>query len=219
MKARASREWFGFGTWNAPYWFIGMNPGGDDGPEIYDSWNHFDSPSLLDHKAHEDDWNARVPISKRVRFFADNPKPQPTWQRLIHFVMGYTNRTLDTRTYQRDWYGSYRGETALLELYAAASKEFDQKAVDIFEAERIQSLHEKLATHRPAFALFYGTTCQTQYEKIVGEAFDRDGFCDRNGTLCILTRHPTAPKYTRSYQPRNSSPPTRPSEPWFSQRT
>jgi len=25
-----ARSWFGYGRWSAPYWFVGMEPGGDD---------------------------------------------------------------------------------------------------------------------------------------------------------------------------------------------
>lgn len=29
-KVLAARNWFGYGRWDAPYWFLGMEPGGTD---------------------------------------------------------------------------------------------------------------------------------------------------------------------------------------------
>ena len=35
---RAARAWFGYGRWQAPYWFIGMEPGGTEHAASYESW-------------------------------------------------------------------------------------------------------------------------------------------------------------------------------------
>lgn len=38
-KAAAAKSWFGYGRWNAKYWFIGMEPGGNDGHASYEATN------------------------------------------------------------------------------------------------------------------------------------------------------------------------------------
>jgi hypothetical protein len=35
-KALAAEQWFGYGRWAAPYWFVGMEPGGQDDARV--SW-------------------------------------------------------------------------------------------------------------------------------------------------------------------------------------
>jgi hypothetical protein len=37
-KALAARSWFGYGRGEAPYWFIGMEPGGSDDHASYEAW-------------------------------------------------------------------------------------------------------------------------------------------------------------------------------------
>ena len=37
-KALAAESWYGYGRWDAPYWFVGMEPGGDDTHASYDAW-------------------------------------------------------------------------------------------------------------------------------------------------------------------------------------
>ncbi len=96
LRTEAARTWFGYGRWSAPYWFIGMEPGGDDHPEIYTSWKRCGGGSLIDAKLHEDEWNALVAEDLRTRHFAEVPKIQTgTWQPLIHLLLGFTGSDED----------------------------------------------------------------------------------------------------------------------------
>jgi hypothetical protein len=192
LRERAAREWFGFGRWDAKYWFIGMEPGGDDFPEIYTSWYHLGAKSLLDAKEHEKDYNRRVPSERRTRFFAKSPKIQQwTWQPLIHIVLGFTASKADSHIYQRDKFGSRSGDLAAIELSATAAKTFKFGEQATYQAERIESLRNRLTRHEPTFAVFYGTEYLREYQQIAGGVFDEAGFYQSGKTLCAVTPHPT----------------------------
>jgi len=121
-RSRAALEWFDYGRWDAPFWFVGMEPGGTDAPEIYTAWEACGAGSLIDLKCHESEWNARVPPNLQTHYFAEKPRIQKsTWQPLIHILLGFTGRTDDPHLYQRDRLGRAEGETALIELSAGAS--------------------------------------------------------------------------------------------------
>lgn len=38
VRDEAARKWFGYGRWDAPYWFVGMEPGGTEDASSYESW-------------------------------------------------------------------------------------------------------------------------------------------------------------------------------------
>jgi len=48
FKALAAEKWFGYGRWSAPYWFVGMEPGGADNPLVYSAWRDLGAPELLE---------------------------------------------------------------------------------------------------------------------------------------------------------------------------
>lgn len=116
LKRWCSR-FFGYGSWDAPYWFIGLEEGGVDSPEEFqtrlDAWHNGGEPSLLDldlfHKA-----------IGRSEHTEPDAKLQPTWRPLLRALFrlkGLRNFDNDAlRAYQIQWLGRVDGETALLEL-------------------------------------------------------------------------------------------------------
>ena len=200
-RADAIRNWFGYGNWGAPYWFVGMEPGGRDVPENFASWDRLGRGELIDASAHERDWNANAPESKRTTFFQESPKPQRgTWQPLIHVLLGFLGSDEDPRLFQRDKWGSAGGKMALIELSAIAARNTSIPTTErlAYREKRVETLKARLREHKPTFALFYGTSYRLEYEKIAGGPFDSEGIHWAGPTLCVLTTHPARP--TRSYQ-------------------
>ena len=70
-----ARGWFGYGSWDAKYWFVGMEPGGDDLDVSVRMWRALGSTELVDIAAHHEpgsyDW------------FSATSKTQQTWRALI----------------------------------------------------------------------------------------------------------------------------------------
>lgn len=52
VKALAAESWFGYGRWDAKYWFVGMEPGGTDEVASYESWRRLGAGELIDCRQH-----------------------------------------------------------------------------------------------------------------------------------------------------------------------
>lgn len=199
LRSLAAATWFGYGRWSAPYWCIGMEPGGTDHPELYTSWAACGAQPLIDAKAHEDEWNLRVPVELQTHYFAEKPQIQKsTWQPLIHIILGFTGSSEDPHAYQRAKLGRADRETALIELSAIAARSISDPADrEQYRSERIEKLHKELTCWKPELALFYGGYAD-DYSRIAGHLFDASGVCWNGPTLCALIAHPAA-RPTRSY--------------------
>ena len=112
---RAARDWFGYGSWTAPYWFVGMEPGGEGDGASHASWERLGGGELIDCRAHHLDCDF-------TRWHGlDRPPTQPTWRRLIQLLLSYKGESTDldaVARYQRDRLGASGSETAIIELSA-----------------------------------------------------------------------------------------------------
>jgi hypothetical protein len=187
---RAAREWFGYGTWTAPYWFVGMEPGGEGDGASHESWVRLGGGELIDCRAHHLDCDF-------TRWHGlDRPPTQPTWRRLIQLLLSYkgepTNLDAVAR-YQRDLLGAARAETAIIELSAYHAVSMDvQVDRTAHRSDRIALIQRRLDEHVPRFVVFYGRSYQAEYERVVGAPFGPGGAAWRGKSLCILTPHPVA---------------------------
>lgn len=200
-KARAEQEWFGYGRWNAPYWFIGMEPGGRDHPELYTAWEAAGGSALVDAARHEDEWNRLVPPHLQMRHFWQKPVIQrTTWQPLIHIVLGFTRSADDPHLYQRDRLGRLCGDTALIEISPIASQKLSESLKDSSVLQgRIKVIRQELVANPVTFAVCYGTRYRKRYEELAGGPFDTEGFRWSGNTLCALITHPSRPTKKYSY--------------------
>jgi hypothetical protein len=203
-KAQAAKRWFGYGRWDAPYWFVGKEPGGADEPEQYLSWLRLGGAELIDCREHDLDCATGKPGDWHG--VGAGPKLQPTWRPLIAMLLAYKGAEAydesAVRRYQDERWGTISGETAVVELSGVAAK-----SVADTEALRLGNLAERIATIRsnivktvPRFIVFYGlgedpvhlvpyldhwrAIAKTDLE--VGEPIAVDG------TIYVVEQHPTA---------------------------
>lgn len=187
-EERLGREWLGYGSLDAPYWFIGLEPGGEYDPLVVRYWIEslgaapaFDP--LRDARAGPNPW------------FLPTAQSQPTWKPLIEAVLGYTGSTEDALDYQRSRFGCVPpvGEIAALELSAFAAQGGASPSPHrySFLDERIAAIQAVLTAAIPVFAILYGTSQREAFRQIVG-GFDDDGFNWCGKTLCALVPHPNA---------------------------
>jgi hypothetical protein len=189
-KDLAARSWFGYGRWDAPYWFIGMEPGGSDDVASYESWQRLGGGELIDCRQHHLD-------SGFMKWHGDDQHgTQPTWRRLIQTMLAFEGlpaRLDDVLRYQHDGWGCMSDDTAVIELGAlhapSLGAEVDRTT---FRGERVAILRERLLEHPPIFALCYGYGFRKQFERVVGAVFDIDGFAWCGKTLCVLAPGPTS---------------------------
>jgi hypothetical protein len=175
-KDLAAREWFGYGRWNAPYWFVGMEPGGGDSPASYEAWRQLGGAELIDCRQHHLNSNF-------VKWHAETPPTQSTWRRLIQLLLGYEGKPADlnaVRRYQRDEWGSCDGQTTLLELSALHARSAGTKvARKSHRDQRLALLRDRFVEHRPEFVVFYGITYAYLYKRITSSDFDSSGYAWR----------------------------------------
>lgn len=84
-QERAAQGWYGCGRWDAPYWFVGMNQGGEGDDGRYDAWIDMGGRELIDCRAHH---------LHRLRqattwFRALRPRIQPTCGKLIRLLLAF----------------------------------------------------------------------------------------------------------------------------------
>lgn len=109
-----AREWYGYGRWDAPYWFIGPEPGQQGGNNLEErradlekrckAWICLGRGELIDCKKHhfcfgETRWHREVPP----------PATQATWRQLIRLLLAYRSvkepDIEDIRSYQQNCWG------------------------------------------------------------------------------------------------------------------
>lgn len=195
----AAASWFGYGRWDAPYWFMGMEPGGEDEPATYEAWADLDRDriGLIDCSAHHM-WRRNVLGVEDQKWtkWHDGARPptQPTWRRLIQLLLSFKNQASDlesARLYQRDEWGSKNGETALIEAAAANSPKLS--GVVPHREARIATIRKHLEHAEPKFVVMYGLGYREIYAQIAGENFNANGYAWAGNTLCALVEHPVAP--------------------------
>ena len=196
-RALAARYWFGYGRWDAPYWFVGMEPGGEDDPAWYETWQELDPKrqGLIDCRDHHQRAAASDPRAVTPWHRNSQTPIQETWGPLIRTLLMFEGRPVtesDIARYQRDEWGSLHGDTALIELSALRASGLAKKngARKLYRGERIGDIRSHLDRKaRRGFALFYGLTYKKDYAEIAG-SFGSDGYVWNGQTLCVLVVHP-----------------------------
>jgi hypothetical protein len=189
-RARAAAGWFGYGCWAAPYWFVGMEPGGADEACWYDSWERLGATELSDCREHH------IGANYFKWHSGKRPPTQPTWRRLIQLLLSYEGKASDlcaVAAYQRDKWGRSGGDTALVEVSALRARNLSAEIDRLSHQDRrLKVISARLVQAAPTFVVFYGKEYRSIYERITGIPFGIDGTAQLGGTLCVLVAHPAA---------------------------
>ncbi len=192
-----ARRSYGYGSWDAPYWFVGPEQGkgpkeSADNSARVNAWVELGRTELCDcfefHRLiGEQNWHK------------SKPRLQTTWRPLILLLLAY--RDLDTspdslRTYQRDRWGRIGdGETCLIELSGLAAQNLmipiDRQR---FRLERLQEIRERIGAYEPSFVVMYGDSKERreQWEAIAGGPFPSSNILKRGKSLILLAPHPAS---------------------------
>jgi hypothetical protein len=191
---------YGYGCWNARYWFIGPEQGlsrHENGAELEVRLNAFRKTAidgLSDSKAfHElvpgSDWHT-----------TERPTLQPTWRYLILLLAAFKGAGEDAdsrRLYQAKHWGRSDGETCLIELSGIPARslrtEVDRES---FRPARMRFIHEKMERWKPAFVVIYGKS-QWQHWRAFWKTNDvpfqeDDGLVKLGFTTIVFANQPTA---------------------------
>jgi hypothetical protein len=183
---------YGYGRWDAPYWFIGPEQGGSDNSLRAPAFAKCQSDGLCDCKEFHR-------VIGETRWHRDYPELQRTWRRLMMLLMpslGYGVSNDELRVYQRDLWGMRdSGETCVIELGGLAAKNLktpsDRKS---FREERIELIKTRIGKCEsgPKLVVMYGSGSKEAWNRISDCHFVH-GECVKPGrTLFAFMRSPTA---------------------------
>lgn len=191
---------YGYGRWEAPYWFIGPEQGKGpkepaDNVKRIDAWAKLGKTNLCDCRC----FHEEIDDFSRHR----EMKLQPTWRRLMLLLMVYLGKDADIenlRTYQRDHWGMLNGETCVIELSGVASKNL-KTSIDHkqFRQDRIEFIRDKRKHHRPALVIMYGISAKKDWEQIAGHELKEGEIVQCESTIFGFTRHPVAHRTPDQY--------------------
>jgi hypothetical protein len=205
-------SFYGYGNYQAPYWFIGMEEaGGVTEQQIarqLEIWNTWGRGELLDVVEY-----ARA--MGITNWYGDKPALQRTWRNLIRVFLTAKGQIADNevmRQYQKTVWGTKNGETCLLELlplpspsighwiygqistlpYLATREDYRQYVAD----SRVSHLQDRVVRYQPKAVVFYGVGYCSYWKKIAKVepwAYSSKGvyYAASNPTLFIITEHPT----------------------------
>jgi hypothetical protein len=164
---------YGYGSYRAPYWFVGMEEGGGGSEESMarrlDLWAQRGRPELEDLA----DYQKALGVT---RYTGRNARIQRTWGPLIRVLMGIQGTDASreaVRAYQRDRWARAGGEVCIPELlplpspsagewaYGDSSNLPQLRTRDAYRAHyasaRARHLRSRVLEHKPAVAVFYGS--------------------------------------------------------------
>ena len=175
---------YGYGHWDAPYWFIGPEQGKGkletkDLAVRAEAFRKLNRDGLCDCRAFhieikDETWHFK---EEGIRH-KDTPPLQSTWKSLILLLMAYQEKpTTDEtridyqREYQRKCLGSSDGETCVIELSGLPAKNFEESQdrerglsgqeraeFDDIRQKRIEFIHNKMLICKPQFVVVYGAS-------------------------------------------------------------
>jgi hypothetical protein len=177
---------YGYGRWEAPYWFIGPEQGmgaheNNDIKRRVKAWLTLGSRELNDCR----EFHYRI---GETRWHCKKPKVelQRTWRPLMLLMMTFLpDRQADNeslRNYQRDRWGALDervGETCVIELSGLAAPSLkESKETGFFLHERIEHIRGKIRDHRPKLVVMYGRQQKESWNAIgraiAGRQFPQD---------------------------------------------
>ena len=211
---------YGYGTYQGDYWFIGMEEGGGNSCEDISNrlqvWNKNGRRELEDVAAYH--------IALGIpQLFSEWPKLQRTWSKIIQVLLVAEGRDASSpsvRAFQRDELGRLQGNHCLVELLplpspstshwlysdcsrlpALATRETYREYAFPF---RETHLRERIQTHGPRHVVFYSFSYQWAWQSIVKTPFTYDDEYDcwratKYKTNFTIIRHPATKGITNLY--------------------
>lgn len=206
-ELKFAEEWFGYGVWTAPHWFVGPEPGtqGDTNEQTYQrmqAWDTLGGDELVDCRDHHFGFG-QTKWHRPVR-----PPTQTTWRELIKVLFAFQARdcarpdnpvaaaTLlnEIRAFQRDHWGRAGGETCVIELspFAARSLKVPTERGP-FLRHRVETLRAKLLRHRPKMVLMYGRRHLPEWRSLSGVPIKVNEVVRSGDTVFAVSTHPARP--------------------------
>jgi hypothetical protein len=193
---------YGYGRWDAPYWFIGLEEGmgrDEDIQRRISAWRELEREGLSDCRA----FHFHKLIDER-RWHLDPVRLQPTWRSLMLLLMTFLERPNDRnslREYQRSRWGiseREKGETCVIEISGLAAHNLRvPRERELFRQERVKIIRRRICEYKPKLVVMYGRHARKQWKEIAVQSCLTDGAFDDQifkvgTTIMVSTPSPTA---------------------------
>ncbi|MGC8549868.1 MAG: hypothetical protein ACP5M4_09230 [Acidobacteriaceae bacterium] len=192
-------NFYGFGDWGAPYWFIGVRQGKSPGEAVDESkivgaWaNGLKKGELVDCLEYHRAIGVQTWHKEQARL-------QSNWRPLMLFLMTVLGRESDTealRAYQRTrWGQTKQAETCVVDLSGIPAKSFAAEADhEEYLKQRVWAIRRKmmLSGRPPKVVLMHGLAARAHWEEIAGAPLKPDTVVRVGSTLFVMTASPTVP--------------------------
>jgi hypothetical protein len=198
---------YGYGTYSAPLWFIGIEEGGGNSCDEIErriaAWDAHGRPEVDD----------LVRFHEAAKVAIDTANPQSTWGPLIRLVLTAKNIPATPAAileYQGKRLGRSGGETCLLELLPLPKRNAQDWRYDVWTdlpelrnraqyerssiPHRSDSIIRMLNDNRPRVAVFYGRRKFWRQRLKLAGSFANPMFdaTTIGATIVVLTDHPVA---------------------------
>jgi hypothetical protein len=191
-----AQEFYGYGRWEAPYWFIGPEQGGEGNETRAKAFSKLGKDGLCDCK----EFHVEIGELRWHRELPERAALQPTWRRLMLLLMPSLRQDSDQMTlrrFQRSHWGMRNsGETCVIELGGLAAKSLrtpsDRKS---FRQQRFEQIKERIekCESGPRLVVMYGFGAEKQWKRLSGCDLRRWDVVRSGRTLFALMPGPTAP--------------------------
>jgi hypothetical protein len=184
---------YGYGSWNADYWFIGpeQGQGGRENGVITDRAKAH-SELAVDGLSDCREFHSRI---GEGRWHKDDAALQSTWRSLILLLLAFQGkltkftsvetRKILQRDYQRNSWGISDGETCVVELSGLPAQNLAVKKDRVsFRQGRLDYIHKKILANEPKFVVIYGKS-HRKYWQAVADDIRKSG-----QTHLYFTPHP-----------------------------
>ncbi len=213
---RFTTRFFGYGSWAAPIWFVGMEEGG--GSTIEETARRIAAWERRGERELEEliGYHRAIGVTRYVEAHAPL---QPTWAKMIHVLLAAQNLPSDietVRTFQMRSLGRDDGASCIVELLPLPSPDVRSWLYSEWDVEylrdrkmyrqhllprRIASIRARITTHRPTAVVFLGMAYMKHWQEIAGTPLNvRESLAVADGeTLFIAARHPASRGTANSY--------------------
>jgi hypothetical protein len=191
-----AREFYGYGKWEAPYWFIGLEQGGEGNELRAKAFSKLGKDGLCDCK----EFHREI---REMRWHREPPEEsllQPTWRRLMLLLMpslGLDTDQITLRRYQCcRWGRRNSGETSVIDLGGLSAKNLGFPSDrETYRVDRIELIKERIGKCEsgPKLVVLYGAGSKKAWNSISGGKFVCGESVKFGSTLFAFMRSPTAP--------------------------
>jgi len=198
---------YGYGRWDAPYWFIGPEQGQarwekNDLNDRFDAFRRLNCDGLTDCRAfhaliRENRWHRKMSPAAL----------QPTWKFLILTLKAFLGEEFDEenrRAYQRDDWGTSAGQTCVIELSGLPATSFRvDRQRELFRKQRLEFINVKMLSLQPRFVIIYGKSQHLHWRRFWEDnriaALQFSDIAKLPFTTVAFAPQPTAPGSSNQY--------------------